>query len=446
LTLSDERRAQIVAEQARTNVESISKAGRERRAREGSAPPRVEPPVDWRLALAKQGERYAGDERNVQLALQLAPELQRVVRWNEFALAIEVAKPAPWNAVAGRAWTDDDDVALQIWLQERSINVIRRGPVADAVALEAKKFPHHPVREYLKGLAWDHEPRLATWLSRYLGSKQYADYLASIGRAWLVGAVARVMQPGCQVDHVLVCEGRQGIGKSRTARCLAVKPAWFADDLPDIATKDGAIQLCGRWIVELGELAAIRRGEVEKVKSYLTRTVDVFRPPYGRRAVSVPRQTVFIATTNEVHYLRDRTGNRRFWPVSCEAIDLDALERDRDQLWAEAHAWYVAGTPWHLEGADAALADGEQQSRVLITELEQAVAEYLAGLDSTETTVHDVLVWGLHLDAGTPDYAERATRLGPQVAAAMRSAGWEFVERQGRGPNRRRVYRKVTTK
>src|SRR5690606_11359386 len=147
--------------------------------------------------------------------------------------------------------------------------------------------------------------------------------------------VARVMRPGCKADYVLVLESGQGVQKSKLAAAIAIRPEWFADNIGDIASKDSAIQLAGKWILELAAPSAIRPAEVEAVKAYLTRTHDVFRPPYGRRAITVPRQCVFLATTNERQYLRDRTGNRRYWPVRCTAIDIEAFERDRDQIWAE---------------------------------------------------------------------------------------------------------------
>lgn len=218
---------------------------------------------------------------------------------------------------------------------------------------------------------------------------------------------------------------------------------WFADDMPDIHSKDAAIQLCGKWIIELAELAAVRRAEIEGVKAFLSREVDVFRPPYGRRAVSVPRQCAFIATTNEALYLRDQTGNRRFWPVRCGRIDLDALRAERDQLWAEAVALFHAGEQWHPTSAEFALAAVEQSERVLVTELETDVAEYLDRLAADGTTQVDVkrvMVDALHMDAGAPDFAERAVRVGAHVASAMQHAGWQRVRRVGR-KERRTLYR-----
>jgi predicted P-loop ATPase len=446
--LDEAARDRIRREQEQINLEQIRKHGAEARETGGLPIPRDAPGVraaDWTLTLAKKGERFAGDERNVAMALRTAPELRALVRHNRFSQAVELTRSPPWrSATPGESWTDDDDVALQIWLQERGLDVRSRATVGAPVVLDAKERPYHPVLAYLKGLSWDGTARLDTWLMDHLDCEGPPEYLRAVGRAWLVSAVARIRQPGCQVDHVLVLEGPQGAGKSRTARILAVQPDWFCGDLPDLGNKDALLQLAGKWIIELGELAAIRRAELERVKGFISQPSDVYRPPYARRAVTIPRQSVFLATTNESEYLRDRTGNRRFWPVRVGRIDLDALERDRNQLWAEAYLACVAGDAWHLTGADLVLAEAQQSERVQRTELESAVHEYLdaqVAAGRTETTMRDVLVYGLRLDPDQGDYVERARRLGTDVAQALQENGWQSVGRQGRGANRRRVYR-----
>jgi predicted P-loop ATPase len=400
----------------------------------------------WLAKLARRGERIIGDERNVMLAFRHAPELAGLVRFNEFALRVEFTRPPPWREVkAGAEWEDDDDTGAIGWLQAQGVEVRQRHVVSDVIALLAKEALYHPVRDYLGGLMWDGEPRLQIWLTEYLNAQADPAYLNAVGRKFLVSAVARIERPGSQVDHTLVLEARQGAGKSSTARILAVCPDWFTDDMPDIHSKDAALQVCGRWIVELSELAALRRGaEVEGMKAFLSRPVDVFRPPYGRRAVSVPRQNVFIGTTNEAHYLRDPTGNRRFWPVRCEGIDLEALERDRDQLWAEAVQAFRKSEAWHMSDAEAELARAEQQERVLVTELEASVTEYLSIMAASghkEVSAKQVMVEALHLEPDKADFAERAGRLGVQVSSAMQAAGWTKQRTSGRSPNRRTIYK-----
>ena len=397
--------------------------------------------VDWLGLLRKRGERILGDEANVLHALRAAPELAGLVRFNEFAARVEFARPAPWRHVEpGLEWTDADDVDLQAWLQIRGLEVKARGTIADCVSRVARDNPRHPVRDYLAGLAWDRRERLTHWLLDYLGADGPPAYLEAVGPAFLVSAVARVMRPGCQADHVLVLEGPQGTGKTSAVRILG-RP-WIAEGIPDLANKDAALHLAGVWLVELSELAGMRRSEVEHVKAFLSRNVDRYRPPYGRRTVDEPRQCVFVATTNEAAYLRDPTGNRRFWPVRCTNIDLAALERDRDQLLAEAATRYRDGEAWHLTAEQAELAGSEQDARHYVTELEEDVREYLermAAQGYIELAVRDVLRDALGINSS--DDPRAAAAIGDRVAAAMSRAGWHRITRTGRGSKRRTLYR-----
>lgn len=406
--------------------------------------------LPWRARLRKNDKgKTLGDEANALIAITAAPELAGLTQYNEFSMQCELRRAPPWrNAKAGDRWTDNDDMQLMVWLQHVGIGMRSRSSVSECVAVAAHERKVHPVREYLGRLEWDGVTRVNEWLSRYMGAAGGEQYLAAVGRRWLISAVARVMNPGCQADHTLVLEGLQGAGKSRTARALAVHPDWFADRIPDLHTADAAIQLAGRWIVELAELAAIRHtASIESSKAYLTRTFDVYRPPYGRRSVSVPRQCVFIGSTNEGSYLRDRTGNRRYWPVKCGDIDLEKLEEHRDQLWAEAFAAYQAREPWHLDSEEQALAFSEQEDRVIVTELEQEVTAYLDRLvasGSHEVEVKQVLVGALNLEPDKADYVERAGRIGPQVVAVMKQNGWVQIGVRGRGKNRRNIFRRIT--
>jgi predicted P-loop ATPase len=400
--------------------------------------------LDWRRTLQRRGDRIVGNELNVLAALRTAPDLVGLVRYNEFAIRAEFTRKPPWReAREGDAWTDADDLDLQAWLQRHEIDLRSRSVVADAVERVARDRPWHPVRAYLDSLEWDGDARLSRWLKWFLGADGPDPYLAAIGSKFLVSAVARIYVPGCKVDHTLVLEGPQGVGKSSAVQILG--SPWTTDSVPEFSGADAAMQLSGVWLVELAELAAMRRSEIEQVKAFLTRTEDHYRPPYGRRPVRALRQCVFFGSTNESNYLRDPTGNRRFWPVRCTDIDRDELAAVRDQLWAEARAIFIAGRQWHLTPEESLLAAEEQNERQLVTELEQEVHAYLARLVAggvTETTTRDVLVHGCHLNPDMPDYIRRAGQLGAQAAHAMEAAGWHRVGARGRGERRRVIYRR----
>jgi putative DNA primase/helicase len=187
-------------------------------------------------------------------------------------------------------------------------------------------------------------------------------YSREVGLRFMISAVARVMSPGCKADHVLILEGPQGSQKS-TAACILAGERWFTDELSELGSKDAALQLRGRWIIEMAELDALRKSEATRIKAFLSRRTDRFRPPSGRAVATIPRQCVFIGTTNSDGYLKDESGGRRFWPIRCGRISVDAIGNDRDQLWAEAIHHYRSDTPWWMNDEVSRLAAEEQQER-----------------------------------------------------------------------------------
>jgi len=282
-----------------------------------------------------------------------------VVGFNEFSLRVIIRRPTPWSSAVGETWTDADDSRAAEWLQREGI-VVTSSIAGEAIQVVAREFGFHPIREYLAALKWDKKPRVETWLMKYAGVAD-TRFVRAVGPRWLISAIARIMRPGCQVDHVLLLEGPQGVKKSTLLRELA-GPDYFTDHLSDLNSKDSRIELLGQWIIEMGELSALKRSGTERLKAFVTARADCFRPPYGRRAIHVPRSCVFAASTNEGTYLNDATGARRFWPVRCGSIDIYALTRDRDQLWAEAYALYQAGAVWWLESDELTQIAGAEQS------------------------------------------------------------------------------------
>jgi predicted P-loop ATPase len=296
---------------------------------------------------------------NAMTALRCAPSWRGNLAFNEFSCRMEVPTGTPWRSES-YIWGEIDDIRLAEWLQLKGIEVT---PLTANLAAEAvaREHSYHPVREYLDRLVWDREPRIDHWLQRYFGAAD-DPYTRAVGSKWLISAVARIMSPGCQADYCLILQGQQRIGKSSALRILG--GSWFTDDVAELGTKEAALQLLGIWIAELGELSQIagRLADQERVKSFLTRRVDHFRPPYGRRTADFPRQCVFAGTTNSETYFRDETGAGRFWPVKCgPKVDIHRLIQDRDQLWAEARIRWDLGETWFLEDSETLKAAEEEQ-------------------------------------------------------------------------------------
>jgi predicted P-loop ATPase len=408
---------------------------------------------DWRDSLIRaetkegQGAPKALLE-NAITALRLAPEWSGVLGYNEFSLYTVSRKPAPWQEKAGGNWTDYDDSMTCGWPQRNGI-LVNSKVTAEAAQTVAKENSFHPVRDYLSALKWDGIGRIEKWLTTYLGTED-TPFSRAVGARWLISAVARIMHPGSQVDHVLLVEGPQGVRKSTALRILA-SDNWFSDHISDLGSKDSRLELHGKWILELAELDKVRRGELERVKAFITARIDNFRVPYGRRSEAVPRSCVFAATVNDQTPLTDETGNRRFWPVRCGVIDLPSLERDRDQLWAEAYECYRSGSVWWLESAELnALASREQEKRydegvwdqVILAWLEEPIQRYeidgaaqlpIEPFDSTaeRVTTTDVLVHAVGKDIDRCTQADRN-----QVARCLAHAGWKRKQDRSRGPLR----------
>lgn len=246
--------------------------------------------------------------------------------------------------------TDEEVWMAKVWLEDSKYRIsIPKDQVRAIIESEAKQTSYHPVVEYLEKAweNWDKQPRIDTWLSTYLGVEQN-EYSKYAGRWWLISAVARVMEPGCQVDHVLVLEGDQGVGKSTALRTLAVNPEWFLDSDLDLHSKETAMLLRGRWIVEFAELGGMRKSDRERIKGFFTTHTDTIIPKFANYEQSYKRQCVFAATVNHDQYLNDEE-NRRFWPVQVNGmaahewqLDNEGLKRDLDQLWGEAKNAYSA--------------------------------------------------------------------------------------------------------
>ena len=295
------------------------------------APPLEDIAQGWRGRLLRNRNGKAlACLQNALVALECAPEWMGVLAFNESSMAV-VAETQP-PASARRApfvWSDIEDIESAAWMQRNGLYV-GRDIAGQAIQAAARKRSFHPVRDYLNGLAWDRIKRIDDWLLLYLGADATA-YTRAAGAKWLIGAAARVFQPGCKNDSCLILEGEQGAGKSTALRILGGE--WFSDDMPELGSKDAALNTRGVWIIELSELDAMTAAEVSRIKAFMSRAVDRFRPPYGRHPIDAPRECVFAGTSNHDVYLKDETGGRRFWPIRCgPKLNLADLRRDRDQL------------------------------------------------------------------------------------------------------------------
>lgn len=272
-----------------------------------------------------------------------------ILQFNEFTGDIVFVKPSPWhNGKKLGTWTDSDAIQFKYWLSRvRGFNV-STALCQEAIIIAAEKFKYHPVREYLKSLEWDGVKRLDNWLSVYAGVEEN-EYTRAVGCKTLVGAVARVFNPGCKFDQMLVLEGEQGIGKSTLISILGGQ--WYGDVSITDTDKDTIDAMRGCWIVEVSEMVCSRKVEADKLKSFLSKATDRVRLAYRRNAEDYPRQSIFIGTINpeDNGYLKDPTGNRRFWPVYCTKINFQKLKDDRDQLWAEAVSRYFKGEKLYLD-------------------------------------------------------------------------------------------------
>jgi len=380
-----------------------------------------------RLALDQHGNPKA-TLHNVITVLEQHEPWQGVFRFDEFSNRVLKRKPAPYGGAVGEfIETDAGETAAWFGDPYHLGMGVKSAMAMEAIEIVARRKPFHPVRDYLQALRWDETERLPTMLADLLGAKQDA-YTARVGVMFMVSAVARIMRPGCKVDFMLVLEGEQGTGKSSFYREL-FSPEWFAEAMSSPTDKDFYQVLQGRWVVEIPEMHAFSKAEVNKVKQAITTQVDVYRPSYGRIARGFARQNIFGGSTNDDVYLRDATGARRFLPVrATEHVNFEMLRSQRDQLWAEAYARFARGENyWDLP----AEAGQEQDARYEADSWEEPVGRYLEGLAPdekypaglcgpiNEISISELMARALNIETGKHTKADQQ-----RVGAILRRFGW----------------------
>lgn len=335
------------------------------------------PEGEWlgELSVNKKG-MYLQTIENILLIIQNDENLQGAFAYNQFEYRDFITKPTPWN-LSGvlRYATDKDDAGLRHYL-EKTYNIFQANKTRDALDIASITNGFHPVREYLNELVWDGESRADRVFIDALGA-QDTPYTRAVTKKALAAAVARVFQPGIKFDYVLTLVGPQGLGKSTALRELG--KSWYSDSLSNIQGKDAYEQIQGVWLLEMGELAGLKKAEVEVIKHFITKQSDRFRVAYGRRPETFFRQCVFFGTTNEVGFLRDATGNRRFWPIVCTTKYVHG-SLDIEQIWAEARQLYLKGEHLYLDDILELDATTVQKSHAEIDDRVGLIERYLETL------------------------------------------------------------------
>ena len=422
---------------------------------------------DWQnaLELDKQGKVKA-TLTNIATIIRYDPNLQNIV-FNEFKGTLDVIGSLPWQQVKP-GWSDADMANAKLYF-ERVYGIWSPTKFKDALlAVVSAERTYHPVKDYLDGLAWDGVPRLDTLLIDYMGAED-TPYVRAVTRKTLCAAVARIYEPGIKFDSMLVVNGPQGMGKSTFYAILGKD--WFSDSLSiaDMRDKTAAEKLQGYWILEIAEMNGIKKVDVETVKSFLSRTDDKFRQAYGTVVESHPRTNIIVGSSNSDNgFLRDITGNRRFWPVDVTGLGKHHPWEltEVDQVWAEALNCYHAGEELYLKGDIAAEAYHRQLDAMESDDREGIIEEYLGRLlpaewDSMDLYQRRSFLGGSEFDGGLAVGTEPRDRVcileiwcecfgkersnikrsdSYEIEGILNKLGWSVIKTNRHGKTRRPLY------
>lgn len=394
---------------------------------------------NWRqhLIMKADGDGLkATSGMNVALILQYERRFAGIFAWNSFAAEVYVMRRPPWD-ISGRPsfWRsrklqETDIVACAGWLEYTGMSA-KINDVGRIIMRVAEHNKYNPVVDAFAALKWDGTRRITGdgwktngWLTEYLGADA-TEINNVFGLKWLVGAVARAMEPGCKVDTMIVLEGKQGLKKSTALQVLSdgLAPGLFTDEMSDPNSKDAGLQMQGAFIVEISELDAFRRAETSSVKSWLSRRVDRFRRPYGKIVEDFPRACVFAGTVNPTAgagYLKDPTGARRFWPIEAKSIDIQKLQAAAPQLWAEAFHLYKSGQQWWLTKDEEDQAIQVQAGRYEEDPYGELIDDLTRG--TTRVKLQSVMA---HLDIPKKD---RNALIARRITSHLAIAGWRRAE------------------
>lgn len=337
--------------------------------------------------------------------------------YNEFTRRMEVVGDLPWRKKStDDGWTDADDAQLRYYMERTYGLTDMKSKIDDAFATLRHERAYHPIRTFFDTVEWDGIPRMETLFIDMLGAEDTA-YVRTVTRKMILAGVARIYEPGCKMDNMLVLVGPQGVGKSYILKQLGGQ--WFSDSVLSMAGKESFEQLQGKHVLEFGELAAMRKMEIEQIKNYISKQVDTYRPAYGKRSEDAPRQCIFFGTTNNPYFLKDVTGNRRFWPVTvtdkeeCRkrlfGYDMKAYMA---QVWAEAvYYWTEGERDLHLSRDDEQLARAEQEAHRVVNEKAGIVEAYLDTLLPENWAKMDKVARSLYFDDPNQEGTVRRDRV-----------------------------------
>lgn len=398
----------------------------------------------------KEKGRWNVSRKTVIAALENAPELQGVVAYDELRNTVVCRRAFPWPYSKPGEIRGADALLLGKWLTDTwGLPSISKASLDEGIQTVAHSQRYHPVREWLGGIVWDKKPRIGRWLMHALGETPatvpaaLAEYLGLVGRYWVMGMVWRVMEPGCKFDYCPVLEGSGGLRKSTLVEVLAGSE-YYSDTPFEVGRgKEGPEQVQGCWLYEIAELTHFSKAEVGAIKAFISSKVDRYRVAYGSTVEAFPRQCVLVGTTNEDTYLRDRTGNRRFWPVPVRnQINTEFVAKYREQLLAEAYELYLQGASYTPSAdEEKRLFHPMQESRLVETAVE---SELLAVLTSKPVAAATGPLGFVHCEATFVTIAQLVQALGMdaakappglqgQITAWLKHEGWERVKRQVNG-------------
>ncbi len=355
---------------------------------------------------------------NIIIILENAPLLKGKFRFDEFSNRVQVVGAVPWDGSPGvRTWTDNDDAGIRHYL-EKAHGITGANKIFDACSLVCHRHTVNAVKDFLNALpAWDGVPRLDTLFVDYLGAAD-TEYTRAAARKSFAAAVARAMEPGIKYDTMPILAGPQGLGKSTLLRIMGGD--WFSDSLDTFGGKEAYELIQGSWLLELGELNGLSKAEMNVVKQFLSKLADIFREPYGRRTREFPRRCVFFGTTNESEFLRDKTGNRRFWPIDC-AINpptknvFTQLAGEAPQIWAEALNAWRNGEKLFLDGEAEEIALKAQEEHSEHNAKEGVIREFLSRKIPADwdkrTIAQRRIYWGGEFSRAPEDTLTERTRV-----------------------------------